>query len=97
MPLPTLSPTRLAVFLIASALLTKVYQHNKLVYLTYANQQLSQEHAQLMNECMQLYAHLEKTASNEQIMASAIAHDHMVPLSHDAFIPLATALTGTAS
>lgn len=97
MPLPTLTPLRLAVFLIASALLTKVYQHNKLVYLTYSNQQLSQEHAHLMHECMELYALLEDTASNEQIMAHAIATEKMVPLKHESFVPLKNVLVGGAA
>ena len=88
------SPIRLGIFLAVGALLIKVYQHNRLVYLTHTHQQLSRRHAELVQECMQLRAQKQRVAGFKKIITTVTKKLHMQPLTLDAIVSLSVALAG---
>ena len=86
------SPLTLGLLLLVLALLIKVHQHNRLVYLTHTYQRLVEEHASLSQECLQLRKQHERVAGYDVVLQSASVAP-LGPLKLHRIVPLTTALT----
>lgn len=85
------SPLTLLVLLMVAVLLIKVYQHNRLVYLTHRYQRLTREHAQLLTECNQLRQQHVRILKSKRVTQQLSS---MMPLTQQNIVPLSTVLKG---
>lgn len=85
------SGTTVFILIIVGALLLKIFQHNRLLHLTYTQQRLARQQTKLRDDCINLRSQLQRDGSFATVYEQA-KNNGMQPLSLEAVVPLSTVL-----
>ncbi|MGD1997695.1 MAG: hypothetical protein PVJ92_02145 [Candidatus Dependentiae bacterium] len=87
------SGTTLLILIVIAALLLKIFQHNRLLHLTYTQQRLARQQTKLRDDCINLRTQLQRDASYETVYQHA-SRNGMKPVQLPQIVPLSVALKG---